>query len=80
MRRRDSRSLHWRSGTSQLLRLLLAGRTVGPVFLTDRRAPRRAAPSTKRRCVTGTNSSERHTGRFFVISLALPPRSCSDVF
>jgi integrase/recombinase XerD len=37
--------LHWRSGTSQLLRLLLAGRTVGPVFLTDRRAPRRAAPA-----------------------------------
>lgn len=35
--------LHWRSRTSQLLRLLLAGRTFGPVFLTDRRAPGRAA-------------------------------------
>jgi hypothetical protein len=35
--------LRWRGGTGQLLRLLLAGRTVGPVFLTDRRAPGRAA-------------------------------------
>jgi hypothetical protein len=33
----------WREGTSQLLRWLLAGRTWGPVFVTDRRAPRRAA-------------------------------------
>jgi integrase/recombinase XerD len=31
--------VEWREGTSQLLRLLLAGRTWGPVFLTDRRAP-----------------------------------------
>jgi hypothetical protein len=29
----------WREGTSQLLGWLLAGRTCGPVFLTDRRAP-----------------------------------------
>jgi integrase len=34
--------LRWRSGTSQLLRLLLAGRPCGPVFLTERRAPAQA--------------------------------------
>jgi integrase len=38
----DAGRLHWRSGTSQLLRLLLAGRPCGPVFLTGRRAPARA--------------------------------------
>ncbi|HWG61709.1 MAG TPA: site-specific recombinase [Streptosporangiaceae bacterium] len=32
----------WTSGTTQLLRWLIAGRTDGPVFLTDRRAPRRS--------------------------------------
>jgi integrase/recombinase XerD len=34
--------LRWRDGTSQLLRLLLAGRPCGPVFLTERRAPAQA--------------------------------------
>jgi hypothetical protein len=34
--------LHWRGGTSRLLRLLLAGRPCGPVFLTERRAPAQA--------------------------------------
>jgi hypothetical protein len=36
-------NVEWREGTSQLLRWLLAGRTDGPVFVTDRRAPARAA-------------------------------------
>jgi integrase/recombinase XerD len=31
--------VHWRAGTSELLRWLLAGRVDGPVFLTGRRAP-----------------------------------------
>ncbi|MFD0276648.1 hypothetical protein ACFVHB_22460 [Kitasatospora sp. NPDC127111] len=31
--------LHWRTGTARLLPLLVAGRTAGPLFLTDRRAP-----------------------------------------
>ncbi|MDP9863680.1 MULTISPECIES: site-specific integrase [Streptosporangium] len=31
--------VHWQSGTAQLLPRLLKGRTRGPVFLTDRRAP-----------------------------------------
>jgi hypothetical protein len=35
--------IHWRDNTGELLRLLLAGRSDGPVFLTDRRAPARAA-------------------------------------
>ncbi|MGW6916667.1 hypothetical protein ACWGB8_23000 [Kitasatospora sp. NPDC054939] len=45
--------LHWRTGTARLLALHLAGRTTGPLFLTDRRAP------------TGTTARDRcpHTGR-----------------
>jgi integrase len=35
--------IRWRQGTGELLGLLLAGRTHGPVFLTDRKAPARAA-------------------------------------
>ncbi|MEU9042356.1 MULTISPECIES: hypothetical protein [unclassified Kitasatospora] len=31
--------VHWQSGTARLLPLLLAGRSTGPLFLTDRRAP-----------------------------------------
>jgi hypothetical protein len=41
--RRDDGWICWRDSTGELLRLLLAGRTYGPVFLTDRRAPARAA-------------------------------------
>ncbi|MFB7931958.1 tyrosine-type recombinase/integrase [Streptomyces sp. NPDC056039] len=33
--------IHWQSGTAQLLPRLIAGRTCGPLFLTDRRAPAR---------------------------------------
>jgi site-specific recombinase XerD len=36
-------TIQWRETTSQVLRWLLAGRTWGPVFLTDRKAPARAA-------------------------------------
>ncbi|MFD8483465.1 hypothetical protein [Kitasatospora sp. NPDC059673] len=31
--------LRWRGGTARLLPLLIAGRSAGPLFLTDRRAP-----------------------------------------
>ncbi|MET9694380.1 site-specific recombinase [Streptomyces sp. NPDC006514] len=31
--------IHWQSGTAQLLRRLIARRTRGPLFLTDRKAP-----------------------------------------
>jgi hypothetical protein len=40
--RRQADWIHWRDGTSELLGWLLAGRSCGPVFLTDRRAPARA--------------------------------------
>ncbi|MEV0533677.1 hypothetical protein [Kitasatospora sp. NPDC050463] len=40
--------LHWRAGTARLLPLLVAGRTAGPLFLTDRRAP--AATPAADRC------------------------------
>jgi integrase len=35
----------WQETTSQLLRWLLAGRTYGPVFVTDRKAPADTAPA-----------------------------------
>jgi integrase len=37
--------IRWGDGTTERLRWLLAGRRYGPVFLTDRRAPARAAPA-----------------------------------
>ena len=36
-------SIEWQAATSQILRWLLSGRTWGPVFLTDRKAPARTA-------------------------------------
>ncbi|MEV4091298.1 tyrosine-type recombinase/integrase [Streptosporangium saharense] len=44
--------VHWRSGTAQLLPRLLRGRTQGPVFLTDRKAPART-PTTDVCTITG---------------------------
>ena len=35
--------IEWQAATSQILRWLLSGRTWGPVFLTDRKAPTRTA-------------------------------------
>jgi integrase len=37
--------IEWQAATSQTLRWLLSGRTWGPVFLTDRRAPAGTAPA-----------------------------------
>jgi integrase len=37
--------IEWQPATSQILRWLLSGRTWGPVFLTDRRAPAGTAPA-----------------------------------
>ena len=42
---RNGSWIQWRDNTGQLLRLLLAGRSEGPVFLTERKAPARAAPT-----------------------------------
>ncbi|MBX7466629.1 hypothetical protein CG740_35210 [Streptomyces sp. CB01201] len=44
--------LSWGPGTARLLPMLLAGRTAGPVFVTDRRAPA-ATPAADRCPVTG---------------------------
>jgi integrase len=41
--RRGDVWIRWRANTGELLRLLIAGRSDGPVFLTDRKAPARAA-------------------------------------
>ncbi|MGW2375102.1 hypothetical protein [Kitasatospora sp. NPDC001683] len=51
--RSDRPRLHWGTGTARLLPLLIAGRSGGPLFLTDRRAP------------AGTPATDRcpHTGR-----------------
>ena len=38
-------AIEWQGTTSQILRWLLSGRTWGPVFLTDRRAPAGTAPA-----------------------------------
>jgi integrase len=42
-RHRARAGVEWQETTSQVLRWLLAGRTWGPVFVTDRKAPARAA-------------------------------------
>jgi integrase/recombinase XerC/integrase/recombinase XerD len=47
--------LHWQTGTGHLLSRLVAGRTSGPVFLTDRRPSARRAPAAVDLCP--------HTGR-----------------
>ncbi|MFJ5233469.1 hypothetical protein ACIQBJ_26670 [Kitasatospora sp. NPDC088391] len=39
------RPLRWRGGAARLLPLLVAGRTAGPLFLTDRRAPAGTPPA-----------------------------------
>jgi integrase/recombinase XerD len=44
--------LHWSDTTAHLLTLLLQGRTSGPVFLTDRRAPQ-GTPAADRCPLTG---------------------------
>ncbi|MFB4317579.1 hypothetical protein [Actinomadura sp. 21ATH] len=45
--------MHWATGTARLLPRLLKGRTAGPVFLADRRAPPAApAPAAADICPT----------------------------
>lgn len=51
-RARVAAPLSWGPGTARLLPMLLAGRTAGPVFVTDRRAPA-ATPAADRCPVTG---------------------------
>lgn len=51
-RARAAAALSWGWGTARLLPMLLAGRTAGPVFVTDRRAPA-SIPAADRCPVTG---------------------------
>jgi integrase len=57
--------VEWREGTSQLLRWLLAGRTWGPVFVTDRRAPARAAAANVVRVTGQARMSYRRAAEIF---------------
>jgi integrase/recombinase XerD len=70
VRRRSSDQLPgtdigWREETSQLLRWLLAGRTWGPVFVTDRRAPARAAVADVCRATGQARMSYRRAAEIF---------------
>ncbi|MFF2042436.1 hypothetical protein ACFVVX_18615 [Kitasatospora sp. NPDC058170] len=66
--------LRWQSGTARLLPLLLAGRTTGPLFLTDRRAPA-ATPAADRCPHTGRArlSYRRAAELFTALTLPLAP-------
>lgn len=57
--------IEWREGTSQLLRWLLAGRTWGPVFVTDRRAPARADAADVCRVTGQARMSYRRAAEIF---------------
>ena len=57
--------VEWREGTSQLLRWLLAGRTDGPVFVTDRRAPASAAAGNVVRVTGQARMSYRRAAEIF---------------
>jgi integrase len=57
--------VEWREGTSQLLRWLLAGRTWGPVFVTDRRAPARATAANVVRVTGQARMSYRRAAEIF---------------
>lgn len=57
--------IEWREGTSELLRWLLAGRTWGPVFVTDRRAPARTASTNVCRVTGQARMSYRRAAEIF---------------
>jgi len=57
--------VEWRDGTSEVLRWLLAGRTWGPVFLTDRRAPARTALADVCRVTGQARMSYRRAAEIF---------------
>jgi integrase/recombinase XerD len=57
--------IEWRQGTGQLLRWLLAGRTWGPVFVTDRRAPARATAANVVRVTGQVRMSYRRAAEIF---------------
>jgi integrase len=55
----------WREGTSQVLRWLLAGRTWGPVFVTERRAPAGAVVTDVCRVTGQARMSYRRAAEIF---------------
>ena len=57
--------IEWREGTSQVLRWLLAGRTWGPVFVTDRRARERVAVADLYRATGQGRMSYRRAAEIF---------------
>jgi integrase len=57
--------IEWREATSQVLRWLLAGRTWGPVFVTDRRAPAQAAVADVCRVTGQARMSYRRAAEIF---------------
>ena len=57
--------MEWREGTSQVLRWLLAGRTWGPVFVTDRRARARVAVADVYRATGQARMSYRRAAEIF---------------
>jgi hypothetical protein len=69
--------LTWSPETSQVLRWLLAGRTYGPAFVTDRKAPART-PATDRCPVTGRGrmSYRRAEEMFTTLTRPLDPAGC----
>ncbi|MFF2630535.1 hypothetical protein ACFVUN_32810 [Kitasatospora griseola] len=64
------RPLRWRGGAARLLPLLIAGRSAGPLFLTDRRAP--AGTPERDRCpLTGrARLSYRRAAELFTAATA----------
>lgn len=69
--------LTWSPQTSQVLRWLLAGRTYGPTFVTDRKAPART-PAADRCPVTGRGrvSYRRAEEMFTTLTRPLDPAGC----
>ncbi|MFJ1755773.1 hypothetical protein [Kitasatospora sp. NPDC088134] len=64
------RPLRWRGGAARLLPLLVAGRTAGPLFLTDRRAPA-GTPAADRCPLTGRGRlSYRRAAELFTAATA----------
>jgi hypothetical protein len=63
--KRAGTGIEWREGTSQVLRWLLAGRTWGPVFVTDRRAPAQAAVADVCRVTGQARMSYRRAAEIF---------------
>jgi integrase/recombinase XerD len=60
-----ARPVEWREPTSQVLRWLLAGRTWGPVFLTERRAPAGNDPADTCRLTGQARMSYRRAAEVF---------------